>query len=86
MSSGNEKDQQITIQIGSFANYVGSHFWNFQDDIIRDLVPLENENGDNEDAPISYHLDRMYQLRNSNRYHLSMTPRVLMIDHRSHSI
>jgi hypothetical protein len=26
-------EEQITIQVGSFSNYVGTHFWNFQDDI-----------------------------------------------------
>ncbi|KAL1348023.1 hypothetical protein AAHE18_07G048800 [Arachis hypogaea] len=24
----------VTIQVGDFANYVGSHFWNFQDELL----------------------------------------------------
>nr|XP_025698734.1 protein misato homolog 1 isoform X3 [Arachis hypogaea] len=24
----------VTIQLGDFANYVGSHFWNFQDELL----------------------------------------------------
>lgn len=24
----------VTIQVGDYANYVGSHFWNFQDELL----------------------------------------------------
>jgi hypothetical protein len=84
-----EKAQQITIQIGSYSNYVGSHFWNFQDEIMRDLTPLEEEQSYDRDQderretlPVSYRTERMYQTRGSNTRQLSVTPRALIIDHR----
>lgn len=24
----------VTLQIGGFANFIGSHFWNFQDELL----------------------------------------------------
>lgn len=86
----NVKDhQQITIQIGSYSNYVGAHFWNFQDDIIRDLVPRsqyekqhEQDVEEQDELPILYNLERMYQIRNIRGNHLSITPRALIIEHR----
>ncbi len=77
-----ERQQQITIQLGSYSNYVGSHFWNYQDDIVRDLYPEEDEvEGDNQ--IIKYNVEKLYQIRNNqNQNKLSITPRVFILEHR----
>jgi hypothetical protein len=49
-------EEQITIQIGSFSNYVGTHFWNFQDDIFGYCT---NENDDSNE--LTHEEDRSSQ-------------------------
>ncbi|RZS01015.1 hypothetical protein BHM03_00030816, partial [Ensete ventricosum] len=48
----------VTIQVGTFANYVGSHFWNFQDEL---LGLTEVPNGDPIYKNSSLDMDVLYR-------------------------
>ncbi|MQL78186.1 hypothetical protein Taro_010615 [Colocasia esculenta] len=48
----------VTIQVGTFANYVGSHFWNFQDEL---LGLAEEANGDPIYKSPSLDMDVLYR-------------------------
>ena len=41
MSSGSRKSEIVTLQFGQYANHVGAHFWNFQDELIGLSTPSE---------------------------------------------
>ena len=78
-----EKHQQITIQIGSYSNFVGSHFWNIQDDILSDVCEEENEeikdsNSSINNQTIEYQRERLFQIKENNK----ITPRVVIIEQR----
>ena len=81
-------EEQITIQIGSFSNYVGTHFWNFQDDIFGYCT---NENDDGNE--LGHEVDRrdedqkfcqFSQLFRSGKINgrVMSTPRAVIIDRR----
>ena len=37
------KGEQLTIQLGHYANYVGTHYWNFQDEVYLRCMDKETE-------------------------------------------
>ncbi|CAB4317843.1 unnamed protein product [Prunus armeniaca] len=67
----------VTLQVGSFANFVGSHFWNFQDEL----------NGLAEDPyadPVfknqSLNMDVLYRSGETHQGTLTYTPRLVSVD------
>lgn len=67
----------ITIQIGGYANFVGSHFWNFQDE----LLGLESEQS--EDPILSKSgtiFDVLYRVGETRQGIPTYTPRLLALD------
>lgn len=67
----------VTIQVGEFANFVGSHFWNFQDE----LVGLAS---DPESDPIfrnnDLNMDVLYRSGETHQGVSTYTPRLLSIN------
>lgn len=70
----------LTVQVGGFANFVGSHFWNFQDE----LLGLA---GDPESDPVFknqsqyLNMDTLYRTGETNQGVQTYTPRLLSIDY-----
>mgnify|MGYP002882577044 FL=1 len=63
MSSGSRKSEIVTLQFGQYANHVGAHFWNFQDELIGLSTPSEElENVEEEEVT------RKNALANQNRF------------------
>ncbi|KAG6549008.1 hypothetical protein Mapa_009450 [Marchantia paleacea] len=72
----------LTLQIGGYANFVGSHFWNFQDEILG-----LGEDGC-EDAMIPTHglnMGVLYRQGETRQRIATYTPRLLSIDLRGSS-
>lgn len=64
----------LTLQFGNFANHVGAHFWNFQDEI----AALEDDAGIDEDGP---HIDFRRLHRQAEHGGLvSWHPRLVLVD------
>lgn len=68
----------VTVQVGGFANFVGSHFWNFQDE----LLGLA---GDPDSDPVFknqsqyLNMDTLYRTGETNQGVQTYTPRLLSI-------
>nr|XP_043618147.1 protein misato homolog 1 isoform X2 [Erigeron canadensis] len=67
----------ITFQVGSYANFIGSHFWNFQDELLglfedtqADLV-YKNQNLD---------MDVLYRTGETQQGMPTYTPRLISVD------
>jgi hypothetical protein len=71
-------EEQITIQLGSYSCYVGTHFWNFQDTLKGD----GGEEEDDEDSNSSYQLSQLYRRSDVKNGRQVYTPRALIIDKR----
>ncbi|KAL2633362.1 hypothetical protein R1flu_004841 [Riccia fluitans] len=72
----------LTLQIGGYANFVGSHFWNFQDEI------LGLREAGFEDPMIPTHglnMDVLYRQGETRERQATYTPRLLSIDLRGSS-
>lgn len=69
----------ITVQVGGFSNYVGSHFWNFQDEL---LGLAENGNEDPAFKNTGLDMDVLYRLGETSQGIPTYTPRLLSIDSR----
>ena len=41
--SGAPKGEHISVQLGNYANYVGTHFWNYQDELYMRCMDEEVE-------------------------------------------
>lgn len=67
----------MTIQVGSYANYVGSHFWNFQDEL---LGLAENPESDQIFKSHSLNMDVLYRSGETQQGALTYTPRVVLVD------
>ncbi len=66
MSSGSRKSEIVTLQFGQYANHVGAHFWNFQDELIGLSTPSEElENVEEEEEE---EVTRKNALANQNRF------------------
>lgn len=67
----------VTFQVGSYANFIGSHFWNFQDELLglvedaeADLV-FKNQNID---------MDVLYRTGENHQGMPTYTPRLISVD------
>lgn len=69
----------VTVQVGGFSNYVGSHFWNFQDEL---LGLAEDDNGDPAFKNTGLDMDVLYRLGETSQGIPTYTPRLLSIGSR----
>ncbi|KAG0571172.1 hypothetical protein M758_6G207800 [Ceratodon purpureus] len=60
----------VTVQLGGFANYVGSHFWNFQDEAL----------GADEDGLVGLDMNVLYRVGETRQGIGTYTPRLLAFD------
>ncbi|XP_022775213.1 protein misato homolog 1 isoform X1 [Durio zibethinus] len=67
----------VTIQVGGFANFIGSHFWNFQDEM---LGLAADPYGDPLFKTQSLNMDVLYRTGETPQGTLTYTPRLLSID------
>ncbi|KAI5062184.1 hypothetical protein GOP47_0022723 [Adiantum capillus-veneris] len=69
----------ITVQFGTYANFVGSHFWNLQDE----LLGLQNDpDADPCFANSGVNFDVLYRFGETTQGAATYTPRLLAIDAR----
>lgn len=66
----------MTIQVGSFANYIGSHFWNFQDEL---LGLAEEPHGDPIFKNSSLDMDVLYRAGETQQGLLTYSPRLISV-------
>eukprot|EP00850_Spirogloea_muscicola_P005795 SM000027S09576 [mRNA] locus=s27:186532:189411:+ [translate_table: standard] len=65
----------VTLQVGSYANYIGAHFWNFQDELLgREGSPDEGEAVNDIDSGV------LYRVGETLRGEATYTPRLLLFD------
>ncbi|CAN6680189.1 unnamed protein product [Malus baccata var. baccata] len=67
----------VTLQVGSFANFVGSHFWNFQDEL---LGLAEDPNSDPVFKNQSLNMDVLYRSGETHQGTVTYTPRLVSVD------
>ncbi|XP_059457736.1 uncharacterized protein LOC132187442 isoform X1 [Corylus avellana] len=67
----------VTIQVGSFANFIGSHFWNFQDEL---LGLAEDPSSDPVFKNHSLNMDALYRSGETQQGTLTYTPRLVSVD------
>ncbi|XP_010263736.1 PREDICTED: protein misato homolog 1 isoform X2 [Nelumbo nucifera] len=67
----------VTIQVGSFANFIGSHFWNFQDEL---LGLVDDPHGDPVFKNQSLDMDVFYRAGEMPQGIPTYSPRLLSID------
>ena len=63
MSSSRRKSEIVTLQFGEYANHVGAHFWNFQDELIGLASSISERDEDEDDSD-----DEERKLVNQNRF------------------
>nr|XP_019701993.1 protein misato homolog 1 [Elaeis guineensis] len=66
----------VTIQVGNFANYIGSHFWNFQDEL---LGLVEEPHGDPVFKNSSLDMDVLYRAGETQQGLLTYSPRLISV-------
>jgi hypothetical protein len=66
MSSSRRKSEIVTLQFGEYANHVGAHFWNFQDELIGLASSISERDDDDSDDDDSD--DEEKKLVNQNRF------------------
>lgn len=66
----------ITIQVGDYANFIGSHFWNFQDEL---LGLAEDPLGDEVFKNQGLNMDVLYRTGETQQGVLTYTPRLLSV-------
>ncbi|KAI0503630.1 hypothetical protein KFK09_014564 [Dendrobium nobile] len=69
----------VTIQVGEFANYIGSHYWNFQDEL---LGLAEEPQGDPVYKSSSLNMDVLYRSGETSQGILTYCPRLLSIGYK----
>ncbi|KAI3945991.1 hypothetical protein MKX01_024747 [Papaver californicum] len=68
----------MTIQVGGYANFISSHFWNFQDDL---LGLADEPNGNEVFRNLSLDMDVLYCSGETHQVSIqTYTPRMLSID------
>ncbi|KAI4327486.1 hypothetical protein L6164_019940 [Bauhinia variegata] len=67
----------ITIQVGDYANFIGSHFWNFQDEL---LALADDPNGDPVFKSQDLNMDVLYRTGETQQGILTYTPRLVSIN------
>ncbi|XP_062102108.1 uncharacterized protein LOC133811062 [Humulus lupulus] len=67
----------VTLQVGGFANFVGSHFWNFQDELLGlALDPHADQVFRNQHL----NMDVLYRTGETHEGTVSYTPRLVSVD------
>ncbi|KAL8028965.1 hypothetical protein ABFX02_14G197000 [Erythranthe guttata] len=67
----------VTIQVGSYANFVGSHFWNFQDEL---LGLADSPESDLIFKTHGLNMDAFYRTGETDKGILTYTPRLVSVD------
>ncbi|KAK1267944.1 hypothetical protein QJS04_geneDACA006536 [Acorus gramineus] len=67
----------VTVQVGGFSNFIGSHFWNFQDELIG---LAEDPGGDPIYKNLAINMDVLYRAGETHQGISTYTPRLLSID------
>lgn len=67
----------VTVQVGGFANFVGSHFWNFQDEL---LGLASDPSGDPVFKNDALNMDVLYRTGETQQGTLTYTPRLLSVN------
>ncbi|KAK6143876.1 hypothetical protein DH2020_024224 [Rehmannia glutinosa] len=67
----------VTIQVGSYANFVGSHFWNFQDEL---LGLADSPESDQIFKSHGLNMDVLYRTGETPQGILTYTPRLVSVD------
>ncbi|XP_044499577.1 protein misato homolog 1-like isoform X2 [Mangifera indica] len=67
----------VTIQVGGFANFIGSHFWNFQDEL---LGLASDPEGDSVFKNQCLNMDVLYRTGETHQGILTYTPRLVSVD------
>ncbi|KAL8151960.1 hypothetical protein V2J09_021768 [Rumex salicifolius] len=67
----------VTVQVGGFANFVGSHFWNFQDEL---LGLADDPTSDSVFQNHCLSTDVLYRTGETHEGILTYTPRLVSID------
>ncbi|XP_061341724.1 uncharacterized protein LOC133288041 [Gastrolobium bilobum] len=67
----------VTIQVGDFANFVGSHFWNFQDEL---LGLASDPHADSVFKNQDLNMDVLYRTGEGQQGILTYTPRLVSIN------
>lgn len=76
-SDQHKMNEQITLQLGSYSNYVGSHFWNFQDEayaFLNDSPP--------ESISENCNFTELYRFKRNAEGSTTGNPRALIFEHR----
>ncbi|KDO79314.1 hypothetical protein CISIN_1g0109571mg, partial [Citrus sinensis] len=66
----------VTVQVGGFANFIGSHFWNFQDEL---LGLASDPNNDPVFRNQCLNMDVLYRTGETQQGVLTYTPRLLSV-------
>lgn len=66
----------VTIQVGDFANYIGSHFWNFQDEL---LGLAEDQHGDSIYKSSALNMDVLYRTGETQQGVITYNPRLISV-------
>ncbi|KAK8968850.1 hypothetical protein KSP40_PGU000338 [Platanthera guangdongensis] len=69
----------VTVQVGEFANYIGSHYWNFQDEL---LGMAEDPQGDPVYKTTSLDMDVLYRNGETSQGILTYCPRLISIGYK----
>lgn len=67
----------VTIQVGGFANYIGSHFWNFQDEL---LGLAADPYSDPVFTNHSLNMDVLYRTGETQQGAVTYSPRLVSVD------
>lgn len=67
--------EHITIQVGNYANYVGAHFWNFQDELFARIAEDEDLQRRHQ-----FDLSKLYRISKTHDGKDVYTPRLLVVD------
>ncbi|XP_075476484.1 uncharacterized protein LOC142517877 isoform X1 [Primulina tabacum] len=67
----------LTVQIGSYANFIGSHFWNFQDEL---LGLADNPQSDEIFKNHHFNMDVLYRAGETRQGIFTHTPRLVSVD------
>lgn len=67
----------MTMQVGGFANFIGSHFWNFQDEL---LGLAADPSGDPVFKNHSLNMDVLYRTGETQQGNLTYTPRLVSVN------
>ncbi|BAT17853.1 Os12g0586400 [Oryza sativa Japonica Group] len=71
--------EAVTVQVGGFANYVGSHFWNFQDEL---LGLADDPDADPVFKNAALDMDVLYRSGETHQGVATYCPRLVSVDSR----